>query len=313
MSEDSYLLAYQRERKARQLAEQLLEDKSRDLYDKVLELESTVDQLKTAQSQLLHAEKMASLGQLVAGIAHELNTPLGFCISNLDTMQLYMQKFGLVDEWVSNRLDSATLDPQHYQQFRQSLQLDFVLGDAPDLLGDTLQGLERISAIVAGLRLFSEEKNAGLQMVDLCQLTEQAITLGSSALPANIVIESTLPTPLFISGTPAELLQLVMSILSNAVQACGDSGRISIRAWLEQQHVKLAIHNDGPCIAPAHLAKIFDPFFTTKDIGKGSGLGLSIVAGIVKRHLGQITVTSTQETGTEFICSFPALTTTYEN
>jgi C4-dicarboxylate-specific signal transduction histidine kinase len=313
MSEDSYLLAYQRERKARQLAEQLLEEKSRDLYDKVLELESTVEQLKTAQSQLLHAEKMASLGQLVAGLAHELNTPLGFCISNLDTMQLYTKKLLQLDEWVSNTLHSATLDPQYYHQFRQNLQLDFVLIDAPDLLGDTLQGLERISAIVAGLRLFSEEQNTGVQMVNLSELTKQAITLGYSAVPTNVVVESTLPTSLFISGTPAELLQLVMSILSNAVQACGDSGRISIRAWLEQQHVKLAIHNDGPCIAPAHLAKIFDPFFTTKDIGKGAGLGLSIVAGIVKRHLGQITVTSTQETGTEFICSFPALTTTYKS
>ena len=306
MSEDSYQPAYQRERKARQLAEQLLEEKSRALYDKVLELESTVEQLKTTQSQLLHAEKMASIGQLVAGIAHELNTPLGFCRSNLETLQFYSKKLGQLDQMVLKALSSGELDAQHYELCRKELQLDYTLSDCGELLNDTLYGIDRIGSIVAGLRMFSEEQNNSRQLVNLSQLTEQAITLSCAAIHSHIVVLPQLQDALFIKGCPTELLQLMLNILTNAIQACGESGQIRVRVWSENQQVKLLINNDGPCIAPEHLLKIFDPFFTTKEVGQGTGLGLSIVAGIMKRHQGDVAVTSSVKSGTEFICSFPA-------
>lgn len=306
MSEDSYQAAYLRERKARQLAEQLLEDKSRDLYDKVLELESTVVQLKSTQSQLLHAEKMASVGQLVAGIAHELNSPLGFCSSNMETLVSYSKNLQLLDQWVQQALSDGALQLQHYQQFRQQLQLDFVLADSADLTADILYGLNRIAAIVSGLKLFSDEQNTGSQLVNLAQLVEQAVTLCLASQQDESSVSIELPEAFTVNGSAAELLQMLVNILTNALQACGSDGHIRLRGWTEEPDVILSIHNNGPCIDPAHLPKIFDPFFTTKDVGQGTGLGLSVVAGIVKRHKGSITVSSATGTGTEFIIRFPA-------
>lgn len=306
MSDDSYHSAYQRERKARQLAEQLLEDKSRDLYDKVLELESTVVQLKTTQSQLLHAEKMASVGQLVAGIAHELNSPLGFCRSNMETLLLYSKKMQQLDTWVQQKLSDSDEQAQHYQAFRQQLQLDFVLEDSGDLMADVLYGLHRIALIVSGLKSFSDEQNTGNQLVNLTQLVQQAVSLCLASVDAEHKVSLELPDALNINGSAAELLQMLINILTNALQACGSDGHIRLVGWTESAYVKLSIHNNGPCIDPAHLPKIFDPFFTTKDVGQGTGLGLSVVAGIVKRHRGRISVSSAADTGTEFIIHFPA-------
>lgn len=304
MSEDSYQSAYLRERKARQVAEQLLEDKSRALYDKVLELESTVVQLKTTQSQLLHAEKMASVGQLVAGIAHELNSPLGFCSSNMETLILYSKKLEQLDQCVLHGLSDGVLQSQQYQMYRQQLQLDFVLADSAELMDDMVYGLNRIASIVSGLKLFSDEQNRGSQLVNLSQLVEQAVTLCLASQQEECSLALELPETLMINGSAAELLQMLVNILTNAIQACGSHGHIRLRGWIEAAYVKLSIHNNGPCIDPAHLPKIFDPFFTTKDVGQGTGLGLSVVAGIVKRHQGSISVTSTAEAGTEFTIQF---------
>jgi len=306
MSDDSYQSAYLRERKARQLAEQLLEAKSRDLYDKVLELESTVQQLKTTQSQLLHAEKMASVGQLVAGIAHELNSPLGFCRSNMETLVLYSKKLEQLDQWVQQALADDALQSADYQLGRQQLQLDFVLEDTPELMADMVYGLHRIASIVSGLKLFSDEQSIGRQSVNLRQLVDQAVTLclASQRNESNLLLE--VPDALFIGGSAAELLQMLINILTNAVQACGSEGKIRVTGWIDGAFVKLSIHNDGPHIDPVHLPKIFDPFFTTKDVGQGTGLGLSVVAGIVKRHKGSISVCSAAESGTAFTLQFPA-------
>ena len=305
MSEDSYQSAYLRERKARQLAERLLEDKSRALYDKVLELESTVVKLKTAQSQLLHAEKMASVGQLVAGIAHELNSPLGFCCSNMETLILYSKKLEQLDQWVLHALSDGVLQSQHYQMLRQQLQLDFVLADSAELMDDMVYGINRIASIVSGLKLFSDEQNTGNQLVNLSQLVDQAVTLCLASQKEECSLALELPEVLMINGSAAELLQMLVNILTNAIQACGSHGHICLRGWIEAANVKLSIHNNGPCIDPVHLPKIFDPFFTTKDVGQGTGLGLSVVAGIVKRHRGSISVSSAADTGTEFIIHFP--------
>jgi two-component system, NtrC family, sensor kinase len=305
MSDDSYQSAYLRERKARQLAEQLLEDKSRDLYDKVLELESTVVQLKATQGQLLHAEKMASVGQLVAGIAHELNSPLGFCSSNLETLMLYSKKLEQLDKWVLHALSDGALQSAHYQMCRQQLQLDFVLADTPELMSDMVYGINRIASIVSGLKLFSDEQTTGSQLVNLSQLVEQAVTLCLASQHDECSVSLELPDPMFITGSAAELLQMLVNILTNAAQACGSQGEIRLTGRVEPTAVTLSIHNDGPCIDPAHLPKIFDPFFTTKDVGQGTGLGLSVVAGIVKRHRGSISVSSTADSGTEFTLQFP--------
>lgn len=306
MSEDSYQTAYLRERKARQLAEQLLEDKSRDLYDKVLELESTLAQLKTAQSQLLHAEKMASVGQLVAGVAHELNSPLGFCRSNLETLCFYSNKLEQLDHWILESLSAGTLNEQNYQSYCQELKLAYSVADNKELIGDMVFGLDRIASIVSGLMLFSDEKIHGSQLINLSQLVEQAATLSFGALQSDLRLSMQLPDQLYIYGSAAELLQMMLNLLSNAIQACGQQGLVSLRAWADPPFIKLSIHNNGPCIEPAHMPKIFDPFFTTKDVGQGSGLGLSIVAGIVKRHQGKITASSAVDSGTEFLIQLPA-------
>lgn len=305
MSEDSYQIAYLRERKARLLAEQLLDDKSRDLYDKVLELESTVLQLKTAQSQLLHAEKMASIGQLVAGVAHELNSPLGFCRSNLETLRFYSNKLELLDQWIVQSLAAGTLNAQSYQGYCQELNVAYSIADNKELIADIVYGLDRIASIVSGLMLFSDESRHTSQLINLTQLTEQAVGMSLGSVQSELRLSVQLADCLPIYGSAAELLQMMLNLLSNAAQACSPDGQIRVMGWTEATSVKLSIHNDGPCIEPAHLSKIFDPFFTTKPIGQGSGLGLSIVAGIVKRHQGTITVSSTAEAGTEFLIQFP--------
>jgi two-component system NtrC family sensor kinase len=309
MSEaDSYRLAYEREKKARQLAEKLLEDKTRELYENVLHLEGVVAELKTAQSQLVHSEKMASLGQLAAGIAHEINNPLGFSYSNLSSLKDYLSDIFKLDELVTTETELGNVPAQllqRYSQLKQQIQADFIKQDTLLLLGDTLEGLSRVKNIVANLKKISYKGRDEFIDCNINECIEDCLKVVGSELKYTMKVVLDLQNCPYIKGQASDLNQVFINLFINAKQACLKKGTLTIRSFQDKEMVVVSIEDNGKGIAADNLKNIFDPFYTTKAVGEGTGLGLSISHGIIEKHGGNIVVASKENEGTCFTISFP--------
>ncbi|EEY99405.1 sensor histidine kinase [Vibrio sp. RC586] len=313
-AEEQYQRIYERERKARLLAEKLLEEKSRALYDKVLELESTLEQLNGAQAQLLQSEKMASVGQLAAGVAHEINNPIGFCLSNLNTLRNYTMTFSQLAELVEQFEPSLRGGDfyQAYTRFAQQQELAFVRDDVLGLVEESASGLNRVKDIVTSLQSVSHSSDGRFVDCSLNECIESALRIVWNQFKYTMMVERQLDDNLpNIKGITAELQQVLMNMFINASHACNVHGELNIitdcvldkgKTW-----VRVRIADNGHGISAEHLTKVFDPFFTTKPVGVGTGLGLSIAFGIVEKHQGKISVTSEIGRGTTFTLLFPAV------
>lgn len=311
-ADEQYKRIYERERKARQVAEKLLEEKSRALYDKVLELQATLEQLRGTQAQLLQSEKMASVGQLAAGVAHEINNPIGFCISNLSTMRHYTELFLQVVEMIQHF--SATIEgtPLYhaFKQFADEQDIAFVSDDVLCLLDESANGLHRVKDIVTSLQSVSHSSDGRFSQCNLNDCIEAALRVVWNQIKYGMEVEQRLDQDLpDIEGIAPELQQVLMNMFINASHACEQQGILTIvtDTVVEKANlwVRVRVVDNGKGIAPEHLTKIFDPFFTTKPVGMGTGLGLSIAFGIVEKHQGKLSVTSTLDEGTCFTMLFP--------
>ncbi|WP_440873959.1 sensor histidine kinase [Thalassotalea sp. PLHSN55] len=304
----AYKTAYLREKKARQVAEKLLDDKTRELYDNVLDLESVVAKLKQTQSQLVQSEKMASLGQLTAGIAHEINNPIGFSYSNLSCLSDYLKDFFSLD----NIIQQADPAPENamstlaaYQAQYKELNAGFIVEDSPFLLQDTLEGLERVKNLIANLKKISYKGNDEFTSCDINECINDCLKVVKNELKYSMKIDLHLGQCSTINGQAPDLNQVFINLFINASHACSYDGVLTITTEEKDQHVFIHVKDNGKGIPEDSLKKIFDPFYTTKVVGEGTGLGLSISHGIIEKHGGEILVKSTENVGTCFTIKLP--------
>ncbi len=264
--------------------------------------------LTAAQAKLLQAEKLASIGQLAAGVAHEINNPIGYVHSNLGSLQEYLHSlFALIDAY-ERALRSP--DPRamlgEIDQTRSRLDIDFISRDLPQLMTESREGIERVTRIVKDLKDFSRsERDESWKLVDLHAGLESTLNIIWNELKYHAVLEKHYGELPPVECLPSELNQVFMNILINAGQAIGERGTIGLATGHAGDEVWVEISDSGPGIPADAVQRIFDPFFTTKTVGKGTGLGLSISYGIVAKHHGRIDVDSQPGKGARFRIVLP--------
>lgn len=291
---------------------------SRDeLCRKNAELHRAYAELQATQIQLLQQEKMASVGQLAAGIAHEINTPLGFIVSNLGSLQRYtarMEEYIRAQELVLKELaDVAGAQPDIVERtsaLKRKLKLDFILKDLDGIISESLDGANKVEGIVDNLKGFarldeSEEKDASLN-----DCIENSLNMLRKDLADGVSLEKNYGALPDVRCNPGLLNQAFMAILLNASQAVSADGVITVKTHADSDRV-YGIVSDNGCGIPADIVgRIFEPFFTTRDVGKGTGLGLSVAYNIIRKHNGGITVESETGRGTIVTVSIPVEITT---
>lgn len=286
-----------------------------DLRKKITELEAANKELKDTQTKLVHSAKMVSLGQLVAGVAHELNNPIGFIYSNMTHLKDYSEK-------LISLVDVAEKEPAKLPSCKEEYEFDYIVKDLPKLVASCQDGARRTRDIVLGLRNFSRLEEAKLQEIDVHQSLDTTLNLLQGEIKNRIEIHRHYePLPL-IHCYASQINQVFMNILSNAVQAIEGNGHIWISTTALKDHkgskdrrgwVQVSIQDSGKGMSPEVIEKIFDPFFTTKGVGQGTGLGLSISYGIIQNHGGEIQARSEVGVGTEFVVIVPVYPPIQEN
>jgi signal transduction histidine kinase len=265
-----------------------------------------IKRLEDAHNQLLQAEKMASLGQLAAGVAHEINNPVGFVNSNLGTLQQYsddmLRLLAAYERWEKTLAKDAQ---QEMARLKAEIDVDFLREDIGNLLSESLDGMQRVRRIVQDLKDFSHVDEVGRQWANLESGLDSTLRVIWNELKYKAEIIKEYGAISDIECLPSQLNQVFMNLLVNAAQSIENSGRITIRTGEEGEGVWVEIEDTGHGIKPEHLSRIFDPFFTTKLIGKGTGLGLSLSYGIVQKHDGRIEVKSDVGKGTVFKVLLP--------
>ena len=271
------------------------------------EIKASHEKLKQAQSQLVHSEKMASLGQLAAGVAHEINNPIGFVMSNVDTLKDYAQSlleyFNLSRQYMKNPLDGIE---QQMIQLDEKQDFEFILKDIHELIGESEGGLKRVKDIVANLKSFarSDEENSEEFQINSC--IDNIVKVVWNELKYHVTLHKTLDNKLpKIHGHEGQIGQVIMNILVNAAQSIEADGDIYIFTRQADRQVIIEIKDNGKGMSQAVQDKIFDPFFTTKGVSEGTGLGLSISYGIIDKHGGSIDVQSEEGEGTCFSIALP--------
>ena len=291
----------------------------RELLESNRRLKQALYELKQMQSRMVQQEKMASIGQLAAGIAHEMNNPLGFVLSNFTTLREYMEDFGRLvrayRSFVKRVTSEGTYSNQDLEAIRrleEEMDLDFIIEDLEDLFKETKDGLERLKEIIQSLRNFSRVDQVGDWVAyDINEGIRTTLVITKNEYKYHAEVELQPGEVPLIHCHPGQINEVLMNLIVNAAQAIKGQqrqgkGKITIKTFADDHYVYCSISDDGPGI-PRHLqSKIFEPFFTTKEVGKGTGLGLSICYDvIVHKHGGEITVESEPGKGATFTIKLP--------
>jgi two-component system, NtrC family, sensor histidine kinase HupT/HoxJ len=260
------------------------------------------DELKRTQQQLLQSEKMASLGKLVAGVAHELNNPISFVLGNMHAMQKYTPRMKRYLDAIHNGEPREALE-----RLRTELRIDRMLDDLAPLLAGAVEGAERTRDIVDGLKRFSAADRDEVIEFNLADTIERSVHWVSKATPVHFRVAIDIPRELPFVGSPGQIQQVITNLVQNASDATSDQADalLTITARVAGDSICILFRDNGPGIPEQLMSKIFDPFFTTKPVGKGTGLGLSISYGIVERHGGQLSVSNAAGGGAEFKLCLP--------
>ena len=264
------------------------------------QLREAHEALKRTQQQLLHSEKMASLGRLVAGVAHELNNPISFVLGNVFSLQRYTTRMA---EYLATVHRTAL--PDTVQALRSELRIDRLVEDLPSLMDGTLEGAQRTADIVHGLKRFSAKDKESFAAVELNAVVERAIHWVKKGMAPQFNIQWKPGPECFVTGHAGQLLQVMMNLMENAYDAAmavnAANPQLDIALERNSGQVVVSFCDNGPGVAPENLSRIFDPFFTTKSVGKGTGLGLSISYSIMEQHGGQLRVENPAEGGARFL------------
>ncbi|MGO9954363.1 MAG: sensor histidine kinase, partial [Dissulfurispiraceae bacterium] len=283
------------------------------LQQKNLALLDAYTELKNAQSQILHQEKMASIGQLAAGVAHEINNPMGFIMSNLNTLEKYIDKiseFVKIQSTVIKELGEGSQQVgnwDHIEEKKRSLKIDYIMEDITNLIKESHDGAERVKKIVQDLKSFSRIDEAEYKLADINSGLESTINIVWNELKYKATLSREYGDIPLTKCKPGQLNQVFLNLLVNASHAIDHNGEIKVQTWHEKGCIQIAITDTGSGIPEDIRSRIFEPFFTTKEVGKGTGLGLSIAYDIIKKHHGEIKVESTVGKGTTFTISIPVV------
>jgi signal transduction histidine kinase len=280
------------------------------------ELAEAQDELRTQQSsqaQIIHTTKLASLGQMVAGVTHEINTPLGFVKSNVEVVRDLLDEHGEQLTRLMQAIDLiAGADAETLAKAKDALQRARVevataspLVDAKDLLGDSLEGIKTISNLVQNLKGFARVDRDGMDMTDLNDSVRSALAVAGHQLRDRVQVVTRLAPLPKVHCMPSQINQVFLNLITNAAQAIDEQGHLIVTSRATDSAVEVSIADNGRGIPDDVLPRIFDPFFTTKPVGEGTGLGLSIVHKIIKSHGGAIHVRTAVGKGTTFTISLP--------
>ncbi len=307
---------------ARDKYEQDLEELNKTLEQRVVrrtakinaqfaELQATHQLLADTQTKLLQSEKLASIGQLSAGIAHEINNPISFVLSNAKSLSEYITVYQkLIDMYrEALKAEATELDVNKLaiSEYEADEDIEFVNEDIKTLIEDTVEGSVRVQEIVKGLRDFSHTNFDKKSACNLVECAESTLRIANAELKSRCTVHTELNPVPDVLGNRGELNQVIMNLLMNAGQAMDKHGEIVIKTSIENGVAELSISDSGTGIDDEHLSKLFDPFFTTKAVGEGTGLGLSISYGIVTDHGGTIVVDSEIGKGSTFRIQLPII------
>lgn len=280
-------------------------------------LEEALRQLQLAQSQLIQQEKLAGIGQLAAGVAHEINNPMAFIISNLETLRQYTDRLGQFVALQQVALNDLARDGgktaaaevvASVRNVRRSIKIDHVLSDTKDLIGETLDGAARVKNIVHDLQGFARSDQVR-KMANINDGIDAMVNVIGSELKDVAAVTKNLGELPLTRCNPGQLNQVFMNLLVNAAQAIESFGEIRIRTWADDDNIFITFADNGRGIPAANMNRIFEPFFTTKEVGKGTGLGLSVSYDIIRNHGGEIKVESNEGKGTTVTVVLPIVRT----
>jgi signal transduction histidine kinase len=294
---------------------QMIEELTRGLEDKVRvrteqlraaneELQAAYRDLQLTQVQLIQREKMASVGQLVAGVAHELNNPIGFVYSNVGTLDDFVKRLRAILD-VYRAVPLADAEQARVDEHWRRLKVDYALKYLDSMIEGIREGAERARKIVRDLRVFARTEADVWQAVDLHEELESSLTLVNHLLKERVTVHRTFGPLPSVECVRSQIDQVLLNLLANAAQAITGPGAITIETRVEDGCAVVAVSDSGPGIAPDVIGRIFDPFFTTKPVGEGTGLGLSISYEIVKKHRGEIRAESPPGGGATFTVRLP--------
>ncbi len=275
------------------------------LQQQLIELADVNQALEQTQQQLLEQEKLASLGLLAAGVAHEINNPVGFVLSNLDTMHDYVGD--MQNTFKPLLLDPGTIDIESCNQLIsqcRDIDLPFLIQDSQEILKSSVEGLERVKTIVSDLSTFSRMDNDELEPIDLSLVVKKSLNMVTNEFKYKHQINSDLLDHAQILGSEGQLQQVLINLFMNAKHAMQNGGTLNIHMYREKNKILLSIKDEGHGIKKEHLKDIFTPFFTTKAPGEGTGLGLAISYSILQQHSAKVKVNSEVDKGTEFLLTF---------
>lgn len=311
--------ALKREKARRTKAEQLLEDKSRELYLSYQTLQEShgkladaLEEVKSQQRQLVQSEKLASLGTMSAGVAHEINNPLAFVFSNVNSLAYSVDEFrryhgevGKVLEAESDIVQAQALTD--LSAYVKEADLEFLFNDCGDLIDETREGIERVKSIVAGLKAFARTDSGTMEDLDVIACLRTTLKLAHNQIKYRMQVTEQFEELPMIKGYPGKLSQVFLNLIVNASQATDKNGMLVISARQSgESSVELTFQDNGVGMSQETINSIFNPFFTTKPVGEGTGLGLSISHGIIEEHRGSIEVSSEPGEGTCFTILLPA-------
>ena len=271
------------------------------------------DDLKGIQAQLIQSDKMASVGQLAAGVAHEINNPVGFISSNIDVLQEYVKVYGdflKMVEVLTNAIETGNMDKAkevlgQMALYRANANLEYITKDMDKLFGHTRGGIERVQNIVKDMKIFSHEDHGEVSSVKIEEVIDSVLNIVHNEIKYKAQLKKNYGDTSLVHCGFNQMGQVFINLLINAVHAIENKGVIEIRTYQEGRYVCVDVRDTGIGIPEENIKKIFDPFFTTKPVGKGTGLGLSVSYEIVKKYGGEITVRSQVGIGTTFTVRLP--------
>ncbi|KAF7767007.1 two-component system, NtrC family, sensor kinase [Pseudoalteromonas undina] len=316
MAEDdyNYKKAYLREKSARDQLETLLEDKTRALFIANQELEEKLETVKNQQITLMQSEKMATLGTLSAGMAHEINNPLAYITSNVESIKfikpVLVSLMTAAQQFVDKSISVTQLESILVQLNREN-DLSFIVDDIDDLVDDTQEGLERIAHIVSNLVDFASLKDNVTTMADITESLNGTLKLLENQL-GTCAIELHIEKLPLTQCNISSMKQVFVNLLINAKHACDDlrdqQGKITIKLFANKGNIYIEVADNGCGMDADTLKQMFDPFFTTKPVGQGTGMGMAIVYNVLKEHNGTIEVESEVGKGSLIRCVIPITT-----
>ncbi len=287
-----------------------IEQKQADkaLKKRLIDLEESNQALEKAHNQLIESEKLASLGLLSAGIAHEINNPIGYVLSNLDSMKDYLHyietTFKPLEQLISARKPINFDGSDKFQQNWQQYDLPYLLEDSREIINSSLDGLLRVKEIINDLGRFSRMDDDELEPTNINEVLTKTLKMLNNEFKYQFQVDTYLEANNQILGNESQLQQVFVNLLMNAKHAMPEGGLLTIRTYKEKGRIKVSIKDQGHGIEKKHLKDVFTPFFTTKGPGKGTGLGLSISYSILQQHHAKVDINSKINEGTEFILSF---------